>query len=156
MNPYFLIGAGLAVVMAFGSGYYKGESAGEAVIQQKWDKDIARQEKEFAEAQEAMRLHEQNLQENADRLRQEKDREIRNINARATALANSLQYRPESPAKEGGVSDPAGVRPTATGCTGAGLYRSDGEFLVREAARANQLREELKQCVQQYNAAKVK
>jgi len=92
------------------------------------------------------------MQANADQLRQEKDREIRNISARATALANSLRDRPERPAVTNQVSDTASTGPAPGGCTGSGLYKADGSFLVGEAARANTLRELLKECRANYEA----
>ena len=60
----------------------------------------------------------------------------------ATAL-DSLRDRPERPA--------ADAQPAKTDCpcgTGAGLCRQDGEFLTREAARANEIRAGLDACYQ--------
>ena len=107
----------------------------------------------YAQAQAEARAKEQELQANADAIRQEKDREIRNLNARTVALTNSLRDRSERPTtKTSTVSSPTEVRSTATGCTGKELYRPDGEFLAREAARGDELRILLKQCREQYEA----
>lgn len=152
LNPWVILSLVLAIAGAFGGGYYKGNSAGQAEVQQKWDKEKTEQYAEYAAAQEAARAREQNLQIQADRLREDKDREIRNLNARATALTNSMRERPSRPAPEASaVSNTAEVRPTATGCTGKELYRPDGEFLAREAARADEARVLLKQCREQYD-----
>ena len=151
MNPWVILGFVLAVGAAAGGGYYKGNSAGRAEVQQAWDKEKAEQYAEYAKGQEQARKREQELQANADKLRKEKDAEIKNINARATALANSMRDRSERPTTEtSAVSDTADARPAAAGCTGKELYRPDGEFLTREAARGDETRLLLKQCREQY------
>ena len=149
-NPWVLLTLVLAIAGAAGGGYYKGNSAGQAEVQQAWDKEKAEQYAAYAKGQEEARQREQEMQQAADKLRREKDAEIRNINARATALTNSLRDRSERPAENGSVSGTATNGPAAAGCTGEKLYRPDGEFLAREAARADELRILLKQCYAQY------
>ena len=64
-------------------------------------------------------------------------------------LSRSLQDRPARPASGAvptGAADPVG-------CTGAGLYRADGEFLAGEAARAQGLRIRLAECQARYDSA---
>jgi hypothetical protein len=152
MNPWLILGFVLAVAAAGGAGLYKGHDLGMAEVQQKWDRERAQQEAQYAAAQAAAREKEQALQAKANKLRQEKDREIRNLNARASALANSLRERPARPTTQsGGVSDTAGTGSTPQSCTGAGLAREDAEFLAREAARGNETRALLKQCRDQYD-----
>jgi len=150
-NPWVILGFVVAVIGAAGAGYYQGNEAGQAKVQQAWDKERAEQEAAYAQAQAAAREKEQQLQTNADQIRQEKDREIRNLNARATALTNSLRDRAERPTTEASaVPSAANAGPAPTGCTGEKLYRPDGEFLAREAARADELRALLRQCRDQY------
>ena len=152
MNPWVILAFVLAVGAAAGGGYYQGNTAGRAVVQQAWDKEKAEQYAAYAKGQEEARKREQEMQQAADRLRREKDAEIRDINARATALSNSLRDRQERPASNNSVSGAASTRPTA--CSGKELYREDGEFLVRVAREADELRAALDQCVKQYNAAR--
>ena len=148
MNPYFIAGSVLAVVFAYGAGHWQGDDAGQAKVQAKWDREKAKQMAEYAENMRLAREKEQALQQGADHLREEKDREIRNINARATALANSLRDRPDrSTTESGAVSGTAGA---CSGATGAQLARSDGEFLAGYAADAARLKAALDQCVKQY------
>jgi hypothetical protein len=154
MNPWVILGFVLAIGAAAGGGYYKGNSAGRAEVQQAWDKEKAEQYAAYAKGQEEARQREQEMQQAADKLRREKDAEIKNINARATALTNSLRDRQERPAKDGAVSGTSGARSAA--CSGKELYREDGEFLVRIAREADELRASLDQCVKQYNAARQK
>lgn len=153
MNPWLILGFVLAVAASGGAGLYQGHKMGTAEVQQKWDKERAAQEAEYAAAQAAAREKEQALQANADHIRQEKDREIRNLNARATALSNSLRDRATRPtAESSAVPSTAETRPIAAGCTGKELYRPDGEFLAREAARGDETRLLLKQCREQYDS----
>jgi hypothetical protein len=154
MNPWVILGFVLAVGAAAGGGYYKGNIAGKAEVQQAWDKEKAEQYAAYAKGQEEARKREQDMQEAADRLRREKDAEIRNINARATALSNSLRDRQERPTQGNSVSGASGVG--SGGCTGKELYRSDSEFLIRLAGEADELRFALKQCYRQYEAVRGK
>jgi len=157
MNPWFILGATLAVAAAGAGGLYKGHELGMAKVQQAWDKEKTQQYAAYAEAQEAARQKEQELQASADKLRKDKDAEIRNINARAAALANSLRERPSRPAAEASaVSSTASAGCAPTSCTGAGLSREDAEFLAGEAARADELRAALKQCHAQYESLRPK
>ena len=152
-NPWVILGFVVAVIGAAGAGYYQGNEAGQAKVQQAWDKERAEQEAAYAQAQAAAREKEQRLQTSADQIRQEKDREIRNLNARATALSNSMRDRSERPTAEtSAVSGTAEARPATAGCTGKELYRPDGEFLAREATRADEARVLLKQCREQYES----
>ena len=151
MNPWFFLGAALAVAIAGSAGLYKGRDIGMAEVQHQWDKERAAQEAEYAAAQAAAREKEQALQASADQLRQEKDREIRNLNARAVALSNSLRDRPTRPSPESSpVSSTASVGCPVPVCTGTGLSKEDAGFLAGEAARGDELRALLKQCYSQY------
>ena len=133
------------------AGYGKGHVAGSASVHQAWDREKAEQLAQHAAQQQAAREAQQQWQANADRLRQEKDREIRHLNARAAALAHSLRERPER-AVGGAVPATAGAGSSGAGCTGAELSRPDAEFLAGEAARADELRVALGQCLEQYES----
>ena len=152
-NPWVLLTFVLAIGAAAGGGYYQGNTAGRAVIQQAWDKEKAEQYAEYAKGQEAARAREQEMQAAADKLRREKDAQIKDINARATALANSLRDRPERPSQNGAVSD---TTRSCAGASGAELAKGDGEFLARYSADAARLQAALDQCVKQYNAVRQK
>lgn len=152
MNPYLIVGFVLALIGSFYTGYWRGEVAGEATVQQKWDHEKADQLAAWAQQQDEARKREQTIQAQADHLRQEKDREIRNLNARSAGLIASLQQRPERTAEGSAASQAAGAGQGGPGCTGAELYRSHAEAFAREAARAEQLRAALKQCYAQYEA----
>ena len=153
MNPWVILAFVLAVGAAAGGGYYQGNTAGRAVVQQAWDKEKAEQYAAYAKGQEEARQREQEMQGAADRLRREKDAEIRDINARTIALSNSLRDRAERPSKDDSVS---GAPRSCAGASGAELAKGDGEFLAGYSADAARLQAALDQCVKQYNAARQK
>ena len=153
MYRYILAGAALLVIVAAVGGYMRGYKNGEAKVRQQWDREQAETIAKHAEEVEKARKKEQNLQQVADQLRQEKDREIRDIVARNTALANSLRNRPERPTPQ--VSTvPSTASTGSNACTGAQLYRQDGEFLTGLAREADELAAALKQCYIQYEAVR--
>lgn len=94
------------------------------------------------------------LQTEADQARKEKTDALDELDRTARALADSLRQRPARPARGAGLPAPAGAGPAAGGCNGAQLYREDGEFLAREAARADTLRIELQACHAAYQRAR--
>ena len=153
MNPWLIVGFVVALGVATMTGYMRGDAAGRADVKQRWDAERTQQAEAHAMALEAARNKEQALQASADLLRKDKDREIRDLNARAAALVSSLRQRPERPAPEARpVPGAASVGPAPAGCSGPELYRQDAELLVREAERGDQLRAALKQCYAQYQA----
>jgi hypothetical protein len=151
MNPYFIAGSVLAVVFAYGAGHWQGDEAGQAKVQAQWDKEKAKLAEEYAANVALMREKEQVMQGNADKLREDKNRELREANARNTALLNSLQHRPNR-------TESSGMPTTASngknGCTGKELYREDGAVLIGIAREADELRTSLKQCYAQYETAR--
>lgn len=150
---YWRIGIAFAVVVLAGiSGYTKGYQNGKDTVQQAWDREKAELQAKYAEALKESIDKQQKLQMGADRLRKEKDAEIKNINARATALANSLQQRQTRPTETSTVPSVAGTGSNA--CTGAQLYRQDGEFLAGLAREADELVIALKQCYAQYESVR--
>jgi hypothetical protein len=85
---------------------------------------------------------------------QARQKELKNEESRLTAERDaalaSLRERPDRPAGgaggDGRLPGEAGAGAVAGQGTGAGLYRSDAEFLVREAARAELIRSHLLAC----------
>lgn len=93
------------------------------------------------------------LQQSFDNIQKDKDAKIKNLNARVASLTRSLQERPGRP-ESSGVPDNSRIEEVRQGSTGTGLYREDSEFLSREAARAELIREELLTCYKSYDTAK--
>ena len=94
------------------------------------------------------------LQTDADQARKEKADALDQLDRTSRALAERMRQRPERPAGGARLPAPASAGPVASGCTGAELYRSDGEFLVRESARADAIRIELQACYAAYERAR--
>jgi hypothetical protein len=90
------------------------------------------------------------LQAEADKTQGEKDAQIKIQSARIAALSASLRNRPERPS--GNTNNPA----VAASCTGAGLYRPDGEFLTWYASEAARIGADLAECQARYNQVRDK
>ena len=151
----------LAVIIAAGVagayGYMRGEESGRLQVQSKWDAERAELEAIHARDQQSAREREKLMQQTADRLRQEKDRETRDLNSRVTALNNSLRDRPSRTANP--VS-PVSSTPSAGSdpgwCVGSRLYREHAEAFAGESAIAAEIQSELRTCRKQYeNALKI-
>jgi len=131
-----------AVIAVYGGwSFYLGNDYGAKAVQSKWDA-------EKLTITTAQRDKEAELQAGMDKLRTEKNRELARLNTTVQRLSDSLRSRPERP---NGATPEAGA--SAAGCTGAELYRPDGEFLIGESARADQIRLALKACQQMYQKA---
>ena len=149
MNPYFIAGSILAVVFAYGAGHWHGDSAGQAKVQAKWDKEKAKQMAEYAENMRLAREKEQALQQGANNLREEKDRELKKVADTNRILLGSLRNRPERPTEGSPVSSTTGA---CSAATGAQLAKGDAEFLAGYSADAASLKAALDQCVKQYES----
>ena len=149
MNPYFIAGTVLAVVCAYGTGHWQGDTAGQAKVQAQWDREKAKQMAEYAENMRLAREKEQALQQGANNLREEKDRELKKVADTNRILLGSLRNRPERPADGSAVSCTAGA---CSGATGAQLAKGDAEFLAGYSADAASLKAALDQCVKQYES----
>ena len=142
------------VIVAFflADTHWKAYTAGKHTVEAKWNAerlDVAKQ---------TFRLLEQttrtttNLEAAADQLSKAKNATIKTISLRLAAALDGLRNRPERPADP--ILPSTSEAGANTGCTGAQLYRSDAEFLVREAARAEQLIADLAQCQARYEQAR--
>jgi hypothetical protein len=152
MNPYVILTAVLAVGIAATGGYFKGQKDGAAAVHAQWDAERIKQQEAHNKALQEAVEKQQQLQMGADKLRQEKDRETRDLVARNTALVNSLRDRQSRPTATGAVS---GAPSAGSGaCTARELYREDSEVVVRIAREADEIRVALKQCYAQYDAVR--
>lgn len=131
LSPKVWIAIALAGVLAFS--HFFVYRAGKAQVRTAWD------EQKLVDLV-AARAKEQEWQAAADQTTKAKDEQISKINRRLVAALGELRNRPERPA----------VLPeNSSACrsgTGAGLYRPDGEFLARLAARADAIASERDAC----------
>lgn len=95
---------------------------------------------------------EKDLQDQKAKADKDKDHALSLLATANNALVISLRDRPNRPGSQANAVD--GTSEVAKGCTGAELYRPDGEFLSREAARADRLAVELSACYVQYDNAR--
>lgn len=112
-------------------------------------------QREAKEARAAADREQKRLQEETRKAKERANAEIDHLKRRVGALSDELRDRAQRPAEaaEHGA-DNAGHRADAAAmCTGAQLYREDAQFLVGEAAAAEQLRSAARQCFARLNAA---
>lgn len=155
MNPWMILAAVLAIGAAAGTGYVKGTSNGKAIVKAEWDAERIQQQEAHAKAVQEAIEKQQAIQADADQLRQEKDRETRDLLDRNAALTNSLRSRPQRPTVQAGAV-PGAAGAGSGGCTPRELYREDSEVVVGLAREADEIRLALKQCYAQYEAVRAK
>jgi hypothetical protein len=97
-----------------------------------------------SKAEKTIRDKEHQYQSDADKIRIEKDAQIKVINSQLVDAIGELRKRPSR--SEQALNGQSG--------TGATLSAEDAEFLIREAARADQIRVGLEACYKQYDAIK--
>jgi hypothetical protein len=104
-------------------------------------------------AEKANRRKEQSLAEEIVLSKQREADALAALGAANRRIDGLLLNRPARPAAVPGAAATAPAGQGQRFCTGRELYRDDGEFLRREAQRADTLRLALKQCYAQYDAA---
>jgi hypothetical protein len=131
LNPYVLIGAAVALVISFGSGFGLGYKLEKANF------DAYKLEQE-----QNTRKKEQEHQVETDQIRRTKDAQIAGINNKLIDAISELRQR---------TARPAEIPADGQSCSGRSLYAEDAIFLTREAARADILRTALAACYDQYD-----
>ena len=146
-----LIVAGVLAVMLAGT-HWQAYNMGAGKVQVAWVADQLSQAEQSAALQAQAQAATDKLKTDSDQLRKSKNAQIARLNADLAAALAGLSDRPPRP---GAVDLPA---PAGSGaaprCTGASLWREDGEFLARESARADRLLADLAQCQDAYGKAR--
>ena len=154
---FFRLGvAAVIIVVAVGAAWkwrHGGVVQGRAEIQAQWDAEKLDIAKQTLRVYENNTRTEQNLIASSETTRRTKDARIAQLDANLIIALNGLRDRPERPSNPG-LPTPAGNGETPSGCTGAGLFRPDSEFLTRLAASADKLRTNLAACYERYDAAR--
>lgn len=104
-------------------------------------------EHQQAKQEKVIRDKEHQYQADADKIRTEKDAQIRDINAKLADAISELRKRPSR-------AEQASNGQTTGFCDGTKLYAEDAELALREAARADKIRVGLLACYNQYDALK--
>jgi len=95
-----------------------------------------------SKAEKTIRDKEHQYQSDADQIKKDKDAQIKVINNQLVDAVSELRKRPSRTTETS----------NGKGCNGASLYAEDSEFLIREAARADEIRVALDACYKQYDA----
>jgi len=95
-----------------------------------------------SKAEKVIREKEHDYQASADKIRTDKDAQIKVINNQLVDAISGLRSRSSSATKTVNGQD----------CNGQTLSAPDAEFLIREAARADEIRVALKACYEQYES----
>ena len=127
LNPTVWLVALAILLGAYGTGRW-----------QQWRSDEKTQVSATLKATQDARDTESKWQASIAEQQEAHHEEIARVSAARDAALRSLRNRP--------ASVPEAARPTAACGTGATLYRDDAELLVREAARADELRAALGSC----------
>jgi len=119
----------------------------------RWDAKYSNLQRQYAEsvvkAQQAAKKAELELQAKADQQVINKNEQIKSISNQLDRALVELRKRPARMP----VPD---VTRSGQGSTGSSLYREDAEFLIREAARADEVVAQLQYCYRMYDAARDK
>lgn len=134
-----------AIITALGAFHYidKGYAVKEAENALK-----ARYELQMAKANAKAVLTQEDLRRDAKQREKDKDDEIAAINGKLAVALNRLSNRPTRPPNYSPTPE------AGKACSGSELYREDGEFLTREAARAEALIVERDYYYEQYEHAR--
>jgi len=146
LSPRVWLAIAIAAALAFS--HFFVYRAGKANVRADFDAYRIAQTAALQKADAANRAKEQQWQDSANQTTKAKDEAIQNIHARLDDALGELRKRPARPAN-GPVPE---TSCDDKGATGAGIYAEDAGFLVRESARADQLRTALGACYSQYDA----
>jgi len=94
--------------------------------------------------EKVIREKEHDYQANADKIRTEKDAQIKAINNQLVDAVSELRKRTSRSSETN----------NGQSCNGASLFAEDAEFLIRESARADEIRVALQSCYKQYDSIK--
>jgi len=121
-------------------------------VQIKWDAVETERSKVVAEEESKNSLAELAMKKESEaqmRLLNEKNK---SLNSTVATLTRELRNRPDRPTSTSGSDVSGNTANVNSGATGKELYRADAEFLIGEAARAEQVRNQLEYCVSKYNS----
>jgi hypothetical protein len=95
-----------------------------------------------SKAEKVVRDKEHQYQADTDKIRTEKDAQLKDINNQLVDAIGKLRSRSSNATKTINGQD----------CNGAALSAPDADFLIREAARADEIRVGLQACYKQYDS----
>ena len=143
LAPYRLVAEILAIVIVAGLAYTKGGRDKFNELSAVWAEQQLTQARNFSGQLQAQR-------EDLERMRlAEREKDV-TYESRMRALSGerdrALYGLRNRASRDAGVPEACAADASQARATGAELFREDGEFLVREAARADELRAALERC----------
>ena len=139
-----------AALLGLGYGAYNFVyNKGATSVQVLWDKVEADRAVVIADLKSKAALSELTMKNESDKQLRLLNDKNKNLATTVSVLTRELQNRPGRPS---GTDVSSNTTPVCAGATGKELYRPDAEFLIGEAARAEELRNSLEFCVAQYNS----
>ena len=152
LNPRLLIVLALSVAwpLSLWTANNRGEIAGKAFVQQKWDAEATTRALATLKLVERAHATSQALQAEVAQQRKVKNAEINRLKRDHADDIDRMRVRSDRPDS----ADLPEVATVGAGGTGASLWRQDAEFLSGEALRADQLRLDLISCQTQYESAR--
>jgi hypothetical protein len=143
---------GLAAMVGL---YFRGVKDGTTRANLRWEVRVAQQYAQAAAREATVKAQNTQLQTYVQTLTEAEAYESARVDRLTRGVLSGLQARDARPPATGtdsGRGPAAGDAPRFG--TGAELYREDSEFLIGEAARADQIRAALRTCTAQYNAVR--
>ncbi len=140
-GPYMILAAVLFLAVTNAWTWAKATN----VADTKWTAQI---QKARADAETAARATEQRQQEAANAIARRHTAEVSAVRRNLDLALDGLRDRPDRPQHL-----PEAARADCEGGTGAELFRTDAEFLAREAARADEQRAGLDACYRHIDTA---
>ena len=143
---------GLYLIIALsiiGGGYTIHRMAVKSAVAQAEANLNAQYQNKLSEQKDKAIAKERQLQQESLILTKKKDEKIKSISSKLNITLNELQQRTSRSSSNTSSTTPSSGKT----CTGAELYREDGEFLAREAARADKILEERDYYYSEYERA---
>lgn len=151
INKVKLIKFGV-LIFAFSAVLLTAFRAGQENIQAKWDKRQVEMLNNHLDAIRKAQAKQTKLNTEVEQFRGRYEQNTAKLNATIDNLNNELLNRIERPVGVDRVPEASTAQPNTSRCTGRELYRDDARLLIREAKRAEILRNLLKQCRNAYKS----
>lgn len=151
-RAWFALGMSALLVAVLAGTHWQAYRMGGDKVQAAWVAEQLSQAAQSAALQAQAQAATDKLKTDADKLRKSKNAQIARLDADLAAALAGLSDRAPRPGADD-LPALAGPGPNP-GCTGASLWREDGQFLSRESARADRLLADLAQCQAAYSKAR--
>lgn len=145
-----LIVSALLFSFFFASCYFAYKK-GQESTQAEWDKYALEQTKEYLKRVQEAANKQTELESKVNELRGTYEQDTSKLRVTVDNLNERLREREKRPTASDRVPETSTAQPNPSGCTGKELYKEDGQFLVRESRRADQLRALLLECRYAYD-----